>query len=127
MFLFLSLAAVKRQAELIDLAQSNRNSVGRAYQIDDLPIIRGMALSAGNAAILVLALYINSSDIQRLYSQPLMLWLICPLLLYWLMRMVMMTHRGYMTDDPIVFAATDRVSLFVIALSVLVIVLAAFI
>ena len=124
MFIFLALAAVKRQAELVDLAQSGRSSVGRAYQVDDLPILRGMALSAGNAAIMVLALYINSSDVQRLYAQPWLLWLICPLLLYWLMRMVMMTHRGHMSDDPIVFAATDNTSKLVVVLSALVVVLA---
>jgi 4-hydroxybenzoate polyprenyltransferase len=110
MFLFLSLAAVKRQAELVDLEKSGRKSVGRAYEIDDLPVIRAMAMSAGHAAVLVLALYISSDDVQRLYEQPAYLWLVCPLLLYWTTRMLMKTHRGAMTDDPIVFAITDRVS-----------------
>lgn len=110
MFLFLSLAAVKRQAELVDLEKTGRESLGRAYEVDDLPVIRAMAMSAGHAAILVLALYISSNDVQQLYAQPNYLWLICPLLLYWTTRMLMKTHRGLMTDDPIVFAVTDRVS-----------------
>ena len=84
--------------------------MGRAYEIDDLPVIRAMAMSAGHAAVLVLALYISSDDVQRLYEQPAYLWLVCPLLLYWTTRMLMKTHRGAMTDDPIVFAITDRVS-----------------
>jgi len=116
MFLFLALAAVKRQAELIDLMKTGRASVGRAYEIDDLPILRGMAISAGQAAVLVLALYISSDTVQTLYGRSEILWLICPLLLYWLLRMVMKTHRGEMTDDPIVYAATDRISVATVLL-----------
>lgn len=114
MFLFLSLAAVKRQAELTDQMKSGRESSGRAYQIDDLPVLRGVALSASQGAVLVMALYISSDDVQTLYNEPALLWLICPILLYWSMRMVMKSHRGAMPDDPIVFAATDRVSLILI-------------
>ena len=114
MFLFLSLAAVKRQAELTDQMKSGRESAGRAYQVDDLPVLRGVALSASQGAVLVMALYISSNDVQMLYSEPAILWLICPILLYWSMRMVMKAHRGAMPDDPIVFAATDRVSLILI-------------
>ena len=119
MFLFLSLAAVKRQAELTDQLKGGRDkSIGRAYEVDDLPVLRGIALSAGYAAVLVFALYISSPGIKALYNDPRFLWLICPLLLYWISRMVMMTHRGFMTDDPIVYAASDRVSQVVILLCV---------
>lgn len=114
MFLFLALAAVKRQAELTDQLLTGRSSAGRAYEVEDLPVLRAMALSAGNATVLVLALYISSENVQALYTKPEMLWLICPILLYWITRMVMKTHRGQMSDDPIVFAATDRVSLALI-------------
>ena len=84
-----------------------------------------MALSSGHAAVLVLALYISSDTVQTLYPRPEVLWLICPLLLYWMLRMVMTTHRGDMTDDPIVFAATDRTSQIIILLSMVVAVSAA--
>ena len=124
MFLFLCLAAVKRQAELMDLLQTGRAASGRGYETDDLPILRGIGLSAGHAAVMVLALYINSVDVQVLYDQPAPLWLICPMLLYWTLRMVMKAHRGQMTDDPIVFAATDRVSLVVVAASAVAVVMA---
>lgn len=107
MFLFLALAAVKRQAELMDLTATGRESAGRAYEAEDLPILRGIALSASHAAVLVFALYISSDAVQTLYSQPEVLWLIPPLLLYWLLRMIMKTHRGQMTDDPIVYATQD--------------------
>lgn len=120
MFLFLALAAVKRQAELTDQLKTGRTSSGRAYEIDDLPVLRGMGIAAGNSAVMVLALYISSDAVQALYSRPQLIWLICPMLLYWLLRMVMKTHRGEMTDDPIIFAATDRTSLVVIVSCVVV-------
>lgn len=126
MFLFLALAAIKRQAELEDQKVTGRSSSGRAYEVEDLPILRGTALAATQAAVVVMTLYISSADVQLLYTQPQALWLICPLLLYWLLRMIMKAHRGEMSDDPIVFAATDRVSLLVIGLSFVVAVWAAF-
>jgi 4-hydroxybenzoate polyprenyltransferase len=120
MFLFLSLAAVKRQAEITDQLKSSRSGGnGRGYQTEDLPILYGIALSAGYAAVVVLALYINSPAVMQLYSSPTLLWLVCPLLLYWISHMVMVTHRGGMTDDPIVFAVSDPVSLGILALSAL--------
>jgi 4-hydroxybenzoate polyprenyltransferase len=110
-FLFFSLAAVKRQAELIDLAERGHLSAeGRGYQVGDLPVIAMMAISSGYVAVLVMALYLNSPAVMELYSFPQALWGICFILLYWISRMVMMTHRGYMHDDPVVFAARDRVS-----------------
>lgn len=125
MFMFFALAAVKRQAELMDQMETGRTSSGRAYHVDDLPVLRGISLSAGQASVLVLALYISSDDVRALYAFPSLLWLICPLLLYWLLRMVMKTHRGQMTDDPIVFAATDRISIVVVLLCTILAVIAA--
>jgi 4-hydroxybenzoate polyprenyltransferase len=124
MFLFLALAAVKRQAELTDQMHTGRESAGRAYLVEDLPILRGIALSAAHATVLVMALYISSDTVQQLYRRPEVLWLVCPLLLYWLLRMVMMTHRGHMTDDPIVFAARDRISFIWLGVTAAVIVAA---
>jgi 4-hydroxybenzoate polyprenyltransferase len=66
--------------------------------------------------VLVLALYINSPESLALYARPQVLWLICPLLLYWVSRVWVIAHRGAMNDDPVVFAVRDRVSQVVIAL-----------
>ncbi len=112
-FFFFSLAAIKRQAELVSgLASGNEKAHGRGYLTTDLPFVSQMAVSAGYVSVLVMALYVNSEAVQTLYSSPLPLWGICLVLLYWLSRMVMITHRGWMHDDPVVFAATDRISLF---------------
>lgn len=118
MFLFLALATVKRQAELADqLKAGGAGAAGRAYMVEDLPVLRGIALSSGFSAVLVLALYLNSDVVSSLYARPEVLWGLCPLLLYWVSRVVMITHRGWMTDDPIVFAARDRNSMAVAALA----------
>ena len=110
-FFFLSLAAVKRQAELVDgLATGRKTAAGRAYHVDDLPIVATMALAAGYVSVAVLALYLNSETVQALYGEPQVLWGVCPVLLYWLSRMAMMAHRGSVDDDPIVFALRDRTS-----------------
>lgn len=110
-FVFLSLAAVKRQAELVDLAARNRvSATGRAYRTDDLPVIAGLALASGCTSVLVFALYLDQPEVTQLYTLPGALWGVIPVLLYWIARMVLLAHRGEMTDDPIVFAVRDAVS-----------------
>ncbi len=110
-FLFFSLAAVKRQAELVDAARRGAlGATGRGYRVEDLPIISMMAIASGYVAVLVMALYVNSPAVLELYSFPPALWGICCVLLYWVSRMVMVTHRGSMDDDPILYAARDRIS-----------------
>ncbi len=127
MFLFFSLAAIKRQAELVDQERNGQtNTPGRAYLTNDLPTIRNMAVSSGQAAVLVMALYINSPTIAGLYSEPSLMWLLCPILFYWINRMVIMTHRGFMDDDPIVFACRDKISLLCLAAMVGIIIAAVF-
>ncbi len=110
-FFFLSLAAVKRQAELVDnVKQGNLKASGRGYHVDDLPIISMISISAGYVAVLVMALYVNSADVVKLYANPEALWGVCAILLYWITRTVLLTHRGEMHDDPVIYAAKDRLS-----------------
>ena len=116
-FFFFALAAVKRQAELVDsAARGVLGATGRGYRVDDLPLVSQMAVGAGFVSVLVMALYLTSPAVVELYSLPAALWGICPVLLYWISRVVMLTHRGQMHDDPVVFAAKDRVSLACAAL-----------
>jgi len=112
MFLFLSLAFVKRYSELqVMLAQGRDEAKGRGYRTDDLPLIQTLGVVSGIAAVLVLALYINGDTVSRLYVRPEMMWLTVPILLYWITRMWIKTHRGLMHDDPVLFALRDAVSL----------------
>jgi 4-hydroxybenzoate polyprenyltransferase len=117
MFLFLSLAMLKRYTELAAMLEAGKASaLGRGYSVEDLPLLQSLGASAGYGAVLVLALYINSPESLALYARPQVLWLVCPLLLYWISRMWIVAHRGGMHDDPVVFAARDRVSQIVVAL-----------
>ncbi|EYD76136.1 integral membrane protein [Rubellimicrobium mesophilum DSM 19309] len=110
-FFFFALAAVKRQAELAGQAGDAGTGLrGRGYRVGDLQLVSNMATSSGYVSVLVLALYVNSPAVLGLYSSPALLWGICLVLLFWLSRVMMLTHRGEMHDDPVVFAATDRVS-----------------
>lgn len=111
MFIFLSLALLKRYIELqAMLAEGRIGAAGRGYAVDDLPLLQSLGAAAGYLAVLVLALYINSAESVDLYTRPQVLWLLCPVLLYWVSRTWVIAHRGGMDDDPVVFAATDRVS-----------------
>lgn len=113
MFIFLSLAVIKRYTELWQSKEGgNGKPAGRGYHADDLPMIGALGVAAGYSAVLVLALYVNSPQ-AKAYADSKWLWLLCPLLLYWISRAWMLAHRGRMTDDPLVFALTDRVSLFI--------------
>lgn len=110
-FFFLSLAAVKRQAELVESVKHGKfEPSGRGYHVDDLPIISMISISAGYVSVLVMALYVNSPAVIELYPQPDALWGVCVILLYWITRTVMIAHRGRMHDDPVVYAIKDHVS-----------------
>lgn len=110
-FFFLSLAAVKRQAELVENARQGKLKVtGRGYHVDDLPIISMVSISSGYVAVLVMALYVNSPAVTELYATPEALWGVCAVLLYWITRTVFIANRGGMHDDPVVYAFTDPIS-----------------
>lgn len=117
MFIFLSIATVKRYSELlVTLQQSRRAAAGRGYTIADLPVLMSLGVSAGMAAVTVFALYIHAPQTQALYPNEVWLWALPPLLLYWVCRLWMKAHRGEVDDDPLVFAVRDRQSLVVAAL-----------
>jgi 4-hydroxybenzoate polyprenyltransferase len=116
-FTFLSLALMKRAAELISLSETAPDKIsGRGYRRTDLPVIYALTTAAGLVAVLVLALYINSPDVTMFYRRPDLLWGICIILVYWLGRAFFLTGRGEMRQDPVVFAITDRISLLTGAL-----------
>jgi 4-hydroxybenzoate polyprenyltransferase/phosphoserine phosphatase len=124
-FLFLSLAFVKRFAELENLRRRQRlRAAGRGYHIEDLSLLQSLGTASGYLSVLVLALYINSPDIQALYSRPKVVWSLCVLMLYWISRVWMTAQRGEMHDDPVVFALKDRQSLAVGALAAISVALA---
>jgi 4-hydroxybenzoate polyprenyltransferase/phosphoserine phosphatase len=126
MFIFTALALMKRYVELagrIDAAlpdPTNRN-----YRKSDLPVLGALSAASGLNAVTVFALYIASDTVHRLYRHPHALWLICPILVYWIGRALMMADRRLMDDDPVVFALKDRISIISFALIGLIMIVAA--
>ncbi len=118
MFLFLSLALIKRYSELfITLKSNEQEAAGRGYSVDDLSVLMSIGVSSGLLSVLVFALYLNNPEINKMYPNTMWLWLIPPLLLYWISRLWMKAHRGQVDDDPVVFAARDWQSLIVLIIS----------
>jgi len=126
MFIFFSLALIKRYAELAAQRSKgiSQQAPGRGYHSDDLEMIASLGAASGYISVLVLALYIQDIASAELYRSPQVIWLACPLLLFWVSRIWLLAHRGQMHDDPVVFAIRDRVSLAVGLLFALVIWLA---
>ncbi|MGA2796705.1 MAG: UbiA family prenyltransferase [Thermoguttaceae bacterium] len=113
MFLFVSLAFAKRYAELERILRVNEGTAsGRGYHTSDIGIIESMGPASGYIAVLVLALYVNGEQMKSLYRNPWPLWLVCPVLMYWISRVWIKAKRGELPEDPIVFALRDRVSLY---------------
>ncbi|HEY5315462.1 MAG TPA: hypothetical protein VIK18_23225, partial [Pirellulales bacterium] len=114
-----------RYIELSRLENGTVSSRGRGYQVSDLGLLESVGPTSGYMAVLVLALYIQGDSVKRLYPHPWALWLICPLFLYWVNRFWILAKRRVLSDDPLVFAFKDRVSLAIGAISALLTLLAA--
>lgn len=111
-FLFISLAFVKRYAELeVHLLSGMKKMHGRDYYTADASLIQTMGIVAGYSSVLVLALYLNSEAVLKRYVAPELIWGAVPVMLFWVSWMWMQAHRGKMHDDPLVFAVKDRASL----------------
>jgi 4-hydroxybenzoate polyprenyltransferase len=124
-FLFLSLAFVKRFAELENLRASGASPKnGRGYLVADIHQLRSFGTSSAFAAVVVFANYISGRDVVVLYREPHYLWLIVPLMILWLCRVWLLASRGELNEDPVIFAITDRMSLLIGALVAVIAILA---
>lgn len=111
LFFFLSLALLKRYAEL-RLMETGAAPLdnGRGYEAGDAALLRGIGPACGLLAVLVFALYVTGPEVRVLYGRPELLWLAAPPLIYWTLRMWLLAHRGRMPDDPVLFAVRDPAS-----------------
>lgn len=113
MFLFVSLAFLKRGSELL---AARASPAGRGYLLEDRDSVFTMGTISGYLSVLVLALYISSPEVRRLYPSPGWLWALCPAVLYWVSWMWLRARRGEVHEDPLVFALTHRVTWIVAAI-----------
>ncbi len=108
-FMFLSLALVKRCAELVSLAQNGTAATrGRDYRVTDLAVLWPLGVGAALSAVVVFGLFISGPETEARYASPRLLWLVAVGLVYWLARLWIKTSRGEMHDDPLVYAIKDR-------------------
>lgn len=118
-FLFLSLALVKRCSELVSLEQSGGKATsGRDYRVSDLTVLWPLGVGSAVSAVVVFGLFINAPETATRYATPMALWLVALGLVYWLSRLWVKTSRGEMHDDPVIYAIRDRGSRIVVFLMV---------
>lgn len=125
LFFFTSLAFAKRFTELRRLQVTGGTAAaGRGYEVGDVRLLEMLGTASGYVSVLVLALYMNSDQMRSLYGESRLLWLICPIVLFWITRLWLLANRGQLDEDPVVFALKDRTSLGVGAVSCVVVLLA---
>ncbi|MDN4172681.1 UbiA family prenyltransferase [Nocardioides sp. SOB77] len=107
-FFFLSLALVKRVSELYKTRESQLAPNGRGYESQDLELLSSYGVATSVASVLVFTLFVDDPGTAQLYRHPQLLWFAVPVLLWWLMRVWLLAHRGQMDEDPILFAIKDR-------------------
>ena len=113
-FFFSSLAFMKRYVDVLMMKDSNLSLDGRNYFKSDSIIILTSGISSGYISILVFALYLSSENVSFLYNSPQILLLILPLLYYWISRLWLISHRGKMNSDPILFSIKDIMSYLIL-------------
>lgn len=109
-FIFLSLALLKRFSEIHNTKEESSTISGRGYIGSDQHIISQLGVTSGLLSILVFGLYVNSDRVQAIYSRPEMLWCVSIILIFWIARVWVLGHRGMMDEDPILFAVKDKIS-----------------
>ena len=124
-FLFASLGMIKRYAELLNLEKREKLNVkGRGYQVEDMAPVRIIGISMGYMSVFILGQYINSPVVTQYYNNPKFIWLLFPLLMFWLGRLWILANRGEVNEDPLIFTVKDRTSQLVFATAAVILFLA---
>jgi 4-hydroxybenzoate polyprenyltransferase len=125
LFAFTSLACLKRFSELALVKSEHlEKSLGRGYKVGDLEPISQFGTASAYLSVFVLVFYINSKEVAALYKNAGVLWLLCPVVLYWITRVWILAYRGKVHDDPVVFALRDKVSYLIVAIATAILMLA---
>jgi len=117
LFFFLSLAYMKRYIELSAAAKKNKELSGRNYSVSEMDTVKTFGIANGGLSILTLTLYLNSDYVINSYASPQILWLICPIVMFWIYRAWMWATRDQIDDDPVVFALKDKMSFMIVAIA----------
>lgn len=129
LFFFLSLALMKRYNDVLSARDAGNTGAisGRGYVHSDAEPVTTLGIAAGMVSVLILALYIKDPEVSTSYATPYALWVLVPLLLFWIARVWLLVHRGLMNEDPVLFAVRDRMSWLVIAVGIVAFAVASFV
>lgn len=117
LFFFLNLAIIKRYADLLQTNEAGKTDLlGRSYTTEDIGFFQAIASATSCVSVLILMLYLQSDEVKEIYRHPQVLWLVSPVIMYWMIRVLLIASRGKMPDDPILFALRDRVSYYSLAI-----------
>jgi len=120
LFLFFSLACLKRFSELLNLSEvQNTKIAGRGYVYEDHKLMALLGVGSAFAATIVVCLYAASPAVVTLYPRPFYLMTIAPLVLFGLARFWLQAWRGEIHNDPVVHALKDWNSYLLLALCAL--------
>ena len=120
LFLFFSLALLKRYSELFNLVKRDKESTaGRGYLTEDKSILGALGVASGYIAVLVMALYLQTPEHMQVYRHPELLWVVFPALLFWVSRIWLLAHRGLINEDPVLFAVKDLPSYVIVFIFIL--------
>ncbi|MDH5570982.1 MAG: UbiA family prenyltransferase, partial [Gammaproteobacteria bacterium] len=120
LFLFFSLALLKRYSELFNLAKRDKESTtGRGYLTEDKNLLAALGIASGYISVLVMALYLQTPEHIEHYRHPELLWMVFPALLYWVSRIWLLAHRGFVNEDPVLFAVKDPQSYVIVVIAIL--------
>jgi 4-hydroxybenzoate polyprenyltransferase len=109
-FLFISLAYLKRYIELRKLDGADGKVMGRGYFGADTDSMFMLGVANATASVLVFALFVNSPEVQLEYRSRDVMWIICLVLIFWTNRIWISARRGDVDEDPVEFAIHDRAS-----------------
>ncbi|MGI9293664.1 MAG: UbiA family prenyltransferase, partial [Pseudomonadales bacterium] len=124
LFIFTSLAMLKRYAELEQQQLTGSTNYRRAYRVEDKSLMAMMGAATGLISVFVFAFYLNSIEVTVLYQQAEILWLVIPVLFCWIIRIWLLASRAMINEDPIVFALSDSFSYACAAITILLVMLA---
>lgn len=110
MFLFFSLAMIKRYQEIALEMNAEGRKFGRDYALADMPVVVSLGVSSGLLSVLVMGLYVDSQVAMNRYASPHWLWLVCPVIWYWCARLWFKAVRREVDDDPVIYAVRDKAS-----------------
>ncbi len=107
---FFYLASLKRVIELLHLKQPQDIAPGRGYRKQDTAFLIRLGVAFSILSLVILGMYVGSTNVTHLYARPYLLLALLPLLALWMIRMWHLALAKKLPDDPVLFTSKDAIS-----------------